>query len=68
MPPGFGSGVIITTGGEDEMMDFEKALRLPKNQASASTLTTKVGSSIGSEENYIRVTQTVDQRSADPSY
>jgi hypothetical protein len=67
MPPGLGSGVLITSGGDGEMMDFEKALGLPNKQASASISTTKVGSSIGSEENYIRITQTVDQLSADIS-
>lgn len=64
------SGVVITAGGDEELMGLEKALAISHKQgfvASTSTITTKGESSRESEENYIRITQTVDQVSAGTS-
>lgn len=54
------SGVVITVP-QEQMLTFEKASNMG---ASTSTVTTKPGSSVGSEEAFIRVTHTVSQSSS----
>lgn len=55
------SGVVITAACDDEVMDFERALKMPRAKgASVVTYPMKEGGSMTGRQDCIRITQTVE--------